>query len=305
MVRRLLIPAIGSALACAVAGCTAKTNPPPVVCSAPQGGSSSAQSLASDDTAFALDFYPIAVAAAGSTKNVVLSPYGVATAMTIVDVGAAGQTESQIESVLHLEANGAAEAPAYATLACGTESDGSSNGNELLVANSLWAQQGFPFEQTFESVLENGYEAPLQQVDFESNPTGAEATTNGWVSGKTQGAIPLAPATARRRQGDAARDRQRHLLQGSVGDGVRPEPDGDAALHALGRNTGLGDDDGRNHPAARRLQRDAHGGRAAVPGRRAGDGLPLADQPGCPRRIRSRVHSDHPERSAVERIAQG
>jgi serpin B len=189
MIRRLLIPAIGSAIAC-TAGCTAKTTPPPVVCSALQGGSSSAESLASDDTAFALAFYPHAVVAAGNTTNMVLSPYGVATAMTMVDVGAAGQTESQIESVLHLEANGAAEAPAYATLACGIEEDGSSNGNELLVANALWAQKDFPFEQTFETVLENGYGAPLQQVDFESDPTGAEATINGWVSGKTKGAIP-------------------------------------------------------------------------------------------------------------------
>ena len=183
--------AVIGALACiASPGCTAKTQPPPAVCSAPQGASSAAQGLAADDTAFALALYPPAVAAAGAGGNVILSPYSVSATMTMVDVGAAGQTESQIETVLHLPGNGTAVAPAYAALACGEEGDASSNGNELLIANSLWAQQGFPFEQTFESVLENGYSAPLQQVDFESNPASAATSINGWVSDKTQGEIP-------------------------------------------------------------------------------------------------------------------
>jgi serpin B len=173
----------------ASSGCEGKTQPPPV-CSAPQGSASAAQSLATDDTAFALAFYPPAVAAAGSTGNVILSPYSVSATMTMVDVGAAGQTESQIESVLHLPGSGAAEAPAYAALACGEETDGSSSGNELLIANSLWAQQGLPFEKAFESTLETGYSAPLQQVDFEGDPAGAITSINGWVSGETQAEIP-------------------------------------------------------------------------------------------------------------------
>jgi serpin B len=187
---RLLRPAIGAVLICSSVGCTSKTDPPPAVCGAPQGSSSAAKSLATDDTAFALAFFPPAVAAAGSSENVVLSPYSVSATMTMVDVGAAGQTESQIENVLHLPGNGTAVAPAYAALACGMENDASSNGNELLIANSLWAQQGFPFKQSFESVLENGYSAPLQQVDFETNAASAVGSINGWVSGKTQGEIP-------------------------------------------------------------------------------------------------------------------
>jgi serpin B len=188
---RRLLPAIGSALGWTAAGCTpGKVDPPPVVCSAPQGASSAAQSLATADTAFALSFYPLAAAVAGMGGNVVFSPYSVSAAMTMVDVGAAGRTESQIEGALHLDANGTAEAPAYAALACETEGDGSSNGNQLLIANSLWAQQGLTFEPAFEAVLANGYGAPLQQVDFASNPSGAAATIDGWVSGKTQGEIP-------------------------------------------------------------------------------------------------------------------
>ncbi len=183
--------ASGGTFACvASSGCTAKSSSPPAVCGAPQGSPSAAQILASEDTAFALAFYPPAAAAAGSSGNIITSPYSVSATMTMVDVGAAGETESQIESALHTPAGGAAEASAYAALACGAESDGSSNGNELLVANSLWAQTGISFEKTFESVLENGYATSLQQVDFEHDASGAVTSINGWVSGETQGEIP-------------------------------------------------------------------------------------------------------------------
>jgi serine protease inhibitor len=43
-----------------------------------------------------------AVAAAGSAQNVVVSPYRVSAALTMVDVGAAGETATQMQTVLHL-----------------------------------------------------------------------------------------------------------------------------------------------------------------------------------------------------------
>jgi len=193
---RRLLPALGAALLATGSACTGKTQPWSAVCAAPQASSTASQGLVADDTAFAVAFYPPVVAAAGSTGNVIMSPYSVSATMTMVDVGAAGQTESQIESVLHLSASAAAMAPAYTSVACGVESGGSSNGNQLLIANSLWGQQGFSFLPGFESVLEEGYGAPLQQVDFEGNAGGAVSSINGWVSDETQGEIPtlLAPS---------------------------------------------------------------------------------------------------------------
>jgi serpin B len=164
--------------------------PPPAVCSAAHDGGADTQSLVSGDTAFALSFFGPASTAAGAT-NVVLSPYSVSAAMMMVDVGAAGQTQSQIEQVMQLPGPGAGEAPAFAAVACGTETDATSNGNELDIANSLWVQQGLSLEPTFESVLQNGYDAPPQRVDFQGDPGDAISTINAWVSGATQGNIPL------------------------------------------------------------------------------------------------------------------
>jgi serpin B len=177
---------------CACTGAVAPdAGPKPAVCDATQGRSAGVQSLVAGDTAFAVAFFPPAVAAAGGQDaNVIVSPYSVSAAMTMVDVGAAGETESQIESVLHLPASAGAEAQAYAALECGEESDGTSDGNTLFIASSVWAQSGSSFAPTFVTTLATDYDAPLEQVDFAGDPTGAEAQVNGWVSGKTQGMIP-------------------------------------------------------------------------------------------------------------------
>jgi serpin B len=172
-------------------GCTAKVVPPaPAVCGAPQASSSAIQSLAADDTAFALALYGPAATAAGTGKNVIISPYSVSAVMTMIDIGAAGATDTQMQSVLHLPGNGATVAPAYAALACEDQTDGSSQGNQLSLANAVWAQKDTAFEPSFLSVLSTGYGAPIQLVDFVSNSSGATSAINQWVSQETQSKIP-------------------------------------------------------------------------------------------------------------------
>ncbi len=185
------------------------------MCGAPQGSSAAAKSLASDDASFAVALYGPAVAAAGAGNNVIVSPYGVSTTVTMVDVGAAGETDSQMQTVLHLPGNGTTVAPAYAAVACEDETDGSSAGNELLIANSLWGQQGKTFEASFLSVLSSGYDAPLQQVDFSGDPGGATSTINQWVSNATQAKIP-----AVLRPGDITNSTQLVLANAVYFDGV-------------------------------------------------------------------------------------
>jgi serpin B len=185
LARELL--AAGTVLASlAVSACQSSK---PAVCSAPQGAEADVQSLAAADTAFAFAFYPPAAAAAGPGRNVILSPYSVSSTLTMLDVGAGGETATQIQTVLGIPGGGAAVAPSYAALACADETDGTSNDNQLSIANALWGQTGMPFQPSFLSVLASGYSAPLQQVDFERDAAGATGTINAWVSGQTQGKI--------------------------------------------------------------------------------------------------------------------
>ena len=48
---------------------------------------------------------------------------------------------------------------------------------------------GTPFERTFLDTLSKGYDAPLQKVDFKSDPSAAASRINDWVSQETQGKI--------------------------------------------------------------------------------------------------------------------
>lgn len=174
----------------ALSACTSGTPPPPAVCGAPQGDPMATAQLATGDMSFAVAFYEPAVSAAGAGQNMVASPYSLSAALTMVDVGAAGETATQMQTVLHLPGTGADVAPAYAALACEDETDGTSDGNKLSIANSLWGQQGKSFQSMFLNVLANGYAAPLRQVDFVGDASGARDTINQWVSSTTQGRIP-------------------------------------------------------------------------------------------------------------------
>jgi hypothetical protein len=132
LARRFLAPcAILASLA--LPACQSK----PAVCSAPQGAQADTQALAQADTAFALAFYPPAAAAAGAGKNVILSPHSVSSALAMLDVGAAGETDTQIRTVLGIPGGGGAGAPAHAALACADETDGTTNDNQLSIANAL------------------------------------------------------------------------------------------------------------------------------------------------------------------------
>jgi serpin B len=184
---------MGWALVGAVASCGGHvSHPPPDICGAPQGTVADEQNLAAANTAFALSFFPAAVSmAGGASANVVLSPYSVSVGLTMTSTGAASETASQMQDVLHLAGGGATEAASFAGLACADEQAGSSNGNTLVVANALWAQTGMAFESDFENALESGYRAPLQQVDFAGNPSSAAAAINAWASSETQGQIPV------------------------------------------------------------------------------------------------------------------
>ena len=187
----------GTALVAGCSGLSTQGSPSSAVCSVPKAAATAAQSLASADATFAAALFPPAITSVGATQNVILSPYSLSASLTMVDVGAAGETDSQIQAVLHLPSDATSLAPAYAALACQDETDGSNDGNDLSIADSVWAQQGMTFQSSFLSTLSDGYDAPLQQVDFIGNPTAATNAINAWVSASTQNEIPtlLQPGT--------------------------------------------------------------------------------------------------------------
>ena len=81
----------------------------------------------------------------GGGANLILSPFNIATALSMALAGARGQTAAEIQSVLHLHYDSAYDAALGALLADLTKA-GNTGGNELYTANGLWVQKGFAIQ---------------------------------------------------------------------------------------------------------------------------------------------------------------
>jgi serpin B len=123
-----------------------------------------------------------------SDANLILSPFNIATALSMALAGARGQTAEEIRSVLRLHYDSTYDATLGALLADLTKA-GNTGGNELLTANALWGQKGFVIQPAFESTLANNYQAPLTLVDFIANSEAARSQINGWTEEHTKGKI--------------------------------------------------------------------------------------------------------------------
>src|ERR1039457_5973873 len=88
----------------------------------------------------------------GGDGNLILSPFNIATALSMALAGARGQTAKEIQSVLRLHYDSSSDAALGAlradlTKACNT------GGNERLSANGLWGQTGVASQPAVESTL--------------------------------------------------------------------------------------------------------------------------------------------------------
>ena len=120
--------------------------------------------------------------------NLILSPFNIATALSMTLGGARGATAREIAAVLHQHYD-----PAYdsdlAALVLSLATAGNAGANELLTANGLWVQKGFPIQPAFQKTLANEYRAPLAPLDFEAKAEGAREEINRWTAQHTKDKI--------------------------------------------------------------------------------------------------------------------
>jgi serpin B len=130
----------------------------------------------------------------GGDANLILSPFNIATALSMALAGARGQTAGEIQAVLHLHYDATYDAALGALLASLAQA-GNGGGNELHTANGLWVQRGFAIQPAFETTLAGNYHAPLTPLDFAANPEAARSRINRWTEEQTADKIKdLLPA---------------------------------------------------------------------------------------------------------------
>ena len=140
--------------------------------------------LARSNNAFALDFYGKVRAQKG---NLVMSPFSISTALGMTWAGARGETAAQMARVLHLEGPVARTLDIAGSLVA---SYGAPDQKVTVrVANRLFGEKTFAFEQPFLARLQGSFGAPLEPLDFKSAPEASRQRINAWVAGETQGRI--------------------------------------------------------------------------------------------------------------------
>jgi serpin B len=129
-------------------------------------------------------------------ENTMLSPYSIATALSMLYPGARGETAEEIANVLHLdvtdetlhEVRNAIDLALSAPPPAQGEAD-TRMPFTIRPANSAWGQGGYPFLDEYLEVLASQYGAGLRLVDFMTDPNGSREIINGWVEDATEDRI--------------------------------------------------------------------------------------------------------------------
>lgn len=135
-----------------------------------------------------------------SDKNIFYSPISMMTALAMLQLGAKGNTEKQIEKVLQF--NETTKKTTEKSAHCHdeenvheqfqklmTQLNKSNDAYDLKAANSIYGAKGFPFVQTFLEDIKEYYQANVESLDFEHAAEESEKKINSWVESQTNGKI--------------------------------------------------------------------------------------------------------------------
>src|SRR5437016_2304651 len=150
--------------------------------SAAAGGGINAAAEASN--AFAADLYQHVGLA--SEQNTFFSPSSIATALAMTSLGARGETERQMWSVLKFDNAITLENAhqAFSELLKLANGGGGDRGYQLNIANRLWGQAGYHFLPAFVDATRKYYGAPLEELNF-GDAEASRAAINRWVEKQT------------------------------------------------------------------------------------------------------------------------
>jgi len=120
--------------------------------------------------------------------NLILSPFNLATALSMAWSGARGATAAEFAKVLHQQRDASYDS-ALAALVAALSKAGNTGANELHAANGLWVQNVLSIQPAFEKALAHDYHAPLVPLGFAVNSESARERINQWTAQHTKDKI--------------------------------------------------------------------------------------------------------------------
>ena len=149
--------------------------------------------LVGGNTAFGFDFYQ---AVRDQQGNLFFSPFSLSLALAMTYAGARGETAEQIAETLNFLLPAGQLHPAFNALdlelarrGAEVDDEGEMTPFQLNIANSAWAQEGYPFLQEYLDILALNYGSGVYLVDYAQDAEAARQEINDWVSEKTEGKI--------------------------------------------------------------------------------------------------------------------
>ena len=154
---------------------------------APDASPDQIQSLVNNNNTFAFDLYRSLQAQDG---NLIYSPYSISLALAMTYAGARGETESQMAQTLHYLPQDQLH-PAFNALDLQLAERGKPTSDEetplqLNIANAVWAEQTYPFLQSFLDTIALNYGAGIRLADFINQYEAVRKEINDWVSDQTE-----------------------------------------------------------------------------------------------------------------------
>jgi serpin B len=148
------------------------------------------QTLVDNNNAFAFDLYRSLQTQDG---NLVYSPYSISLALAMTYAGARGETESQMTQTLHFLPQDQLH-PTFNALDLQLAERGKAQSEEetplqLNIANAVWAEQTYPFLQSFLDTIALNYGAGIRLADFINQYETIRTEINNWVSDQTDDKI--------------------------------------------------------------------------------------------------------------------
>ena len=135
------------------------------------------------NTAFALELYQqLKTTAAG---NLFISPYSISSALAMTYAGARGDTAAQMAQALRLHSDQELLHAAFSALDAQLRQVEAKGYVQLKIANALWPQIGYTFQEAFLTLTKQYYGAQITALDY-ANAEVARHMINAWVEEKTE-----------------------------------------------------------------------------------------------------------------------
>ncbi len=125
-------------------------------------------------------------------ENVFFSPFSISSALSMTYVGAAGTTAEEMKNTLHfLENSDSCHSEFNILMNKIPKKSKDKQATQISIANSLWAQKDFHFEDVFLKTVKSNYNTPVEMVDFidEKNRGKTREKINKYVASQTNNKI--------------------------------------------------------------------------------------------------------------------